>query len=377
MQSQAYVPRPRPPQKQRAPGVRSTELKVHARPFTKCAAKYFSAIHNPFSELAVGACVPTEVALPSYKLTTRTRFTFNTGTTGSGGVTFYPYRMLFKEAETVAVTIDEFKGYPVLATSALYSPAGSDPFHFTNAQAPNIADPQFTQNIVTTSPLATSYFAVGTARTARLVGGGIKVTSVGKYIDMSGEYIVWNNPDTSSTVNGDHNFLADFLQQQQTNWCRITADTYAEAVYYPLLQEDLQYRREPATQSPIAYDNGIINRLAAAILINGTEPGTPFIVEAVAHFEIQGSAANLTPSHSDPQAVGAVLSAIPSTPQSTVNATTEEVRVPQNMARLIKMGVEEGIKYVPVVSEAYELFKLANKTYNMFEEATKTGKVVW
>lgn len=282
---------------------------------TPCAYDYFRVLYNPF-DVNIMPCIPGMIPTPTHKFKVTTRGSFQVGTSGCGGIAFWPGRMISRTlipsygGDTIAPAI--------ITTTAAY--AGID-YSFTNSKwvsvpvAPELA---VYPGITSTYEVATLGGYTGPAglrtdsfRSAKLVGAGVRVQYVDKVLDMSGDYVVWRNPNPTSTLPASGDNLADLLAVNAACLTRV-GEGYCGVSYLPLLEADLAALPEPG-KAP--YDTVIAptetnwtNRLAGGVFITNAQPGQRYAFEAIAFFELSGKAVPVTASHSDPSALGAILS---------------------------------------------------------------------
>lgn len=275
---------------------------------TPCALDYFRALYNPF-DLNLNPCIPGITPTPSMKFKSMARGTFQVGTQGVGGVAFWPFRMISKTNLTNNVANVQYPA--IIATNNTY--AGAD-YSFTNANSIPLPTPGDLAAYVGTTSIFDAVSLGGYSggaftqsnRTAKLVGAGIRVQYVDKVLDMSGDFITWRNPNPTTQVAGTVDTVADLLSNNAASMERVS-ERWTGVSYIPILETDLGGVAEPGLAT-VSMVGGVGGRLAAGVFIANAQPGQRFAFEAVAYFEIAGTGIASTASHSDPHALGAILS---------------------------------------------------------------------
>lgn len=273
-----------------------------------CAYDYFRALYNPF-DLGVSPCIPSGIPLPSQKLKVVSRGTFQVGTTGVGGVAMWPWNMISKDA----IYRSNYLGVrpALIMTTSAYDQVD---YSFTNAGEVSpipAAGLQYAygSNSMYKSADLGGYTAAVTrqicGRSAKLVGGGVRVQYTDQVLKMGGDYIIWRNPDSRYFIPSDQDGIQDLLSLNMASQERIS-DRWVGVAYHPTLATDLDAVLEPCDPTSTA-SNPIASRLACGIFIANCDPGVKFHYEAVAYFEIIGGRIPTTASHGDPQAMAAVL----------------------------------------------------------------------
>lgn len=328
--------------------------------FTRCAAKYFRALYDPFHPDATGACIPSMIALPSMKFTTTIRMGFTAGLNGYGGAVFRPMRMFSVDTQQIGNN----RAPAVICTNGNYAGDDTEPYAqlldvatFDTTQSP----PQFIQTVACNSPYSLAYLGNATSRTLRLVGAGMRVMQTGKLMDVQGEYITWHNQDPTSRVPPAQDGVSDLLSVRSTCWDPVSANNYAELTYRPILESDLEYVREPGdvpVNNPTAFTTAVWGRLAGGILLRGATPGTRYTVEAVAHFEMQGPQVAYTSNSSAPDAVGPIIAAAPTTTTTvpTQSMSTRQ-RVQEYVSNFLEMAHKDGYSWRGTAVEAANLLQ--------------------
>jgi len=229
-------------------------------------------------------CIPDIIALPSYKFSTRIRSTMLIGTVGDGWAAVRPF---------VPVN-DQINGQ---MTTNLYAVGGYNP-----------AAPVGVQNLTNDSPFTTADVK---GMEFRVVGCGIKCTFSGSEFQRGGSIVLHRAPTNENiTVPST---AADLLR------IRTTTQAPAKRAY-----ETVCYRPSDQTQlSYIPFDPLIapaINQ-TLLILVTGATPGQSWYLEIITFWESIGNRQNPTPSHSDPNGMAAINSALA---QSGVSNDTPE-----------------------------------------------------
>lgn len=263
-----------------------------------CAAKYMTAQSDPFSDMAVGACVPRFPALRSHKVTMKTKFLMANGT-NVGFLRVMP--CLVNDAPVAHFSNGSFAG----------TITGSDiPFGTTGTTAAYIGSPYTTADLVA----ATSY-AHG-----RIVGVGVRIMPVGNTSALGGLITIFVDPDHGNVAVQSHSSLQSRPTAQTM---RIVPGGHLFALG-PVNDDELDYSKPsdphgglyPLSTGDYSTTDPTIGASPVNVVISAGTPNYPFWVEIVIHAEFIGplTASSGSPSHADPTGFAAVTAAATSLP---------------------------------------------------------------
>jgi hypothetical protein len=267
---------------------------LHIAPCTRLYAK---ALVNPFG-VQGSPCIPDNIILPSYKITTKARGVFSTGTNGTGFCILDPFQMVVNNGANDA---GGDLGGAIKYTTTAYT--GND-----NVTIANGTTGVNTAN--SNSMLAVADFDTGnvvfSTRQLRLVGGGIKIKYVGSNFRNQGRVFIFRNQGGESINNNTSS--AQFCQNNYTSMTTV-------------LRRDQYVFYVPDDPAFIAYNNlntyyeplfGTSHYHMGFMIVGGdTDTPQSWSFEAVAHFELVGAGFTLSKSEGDPVGHDIVLSCLP------------------------------------------------------------------
>jgi len=264
---------------------------------SKCTREYAAALVNPFGSRHTMPCVPDNIVMPSFKIQTKVRGVFSTGTLGFGFVVLNPWQMLTSDNGFGPTSVNS----PVVFTTATYNAS------FYSAQ---VAGGTFTlpglnaQN--SNSDLNVS-FVTTQQRQMRLVAAGLRCQYIGSTFRNQGRVIL-------ASQQGNSNFLpgttGSTLLLNNYN-ISVPVSRKSEYVFYKPDSHDLLSYQDYNNYLPSV--SALPDRKSLLIYVEGGDIEVPqsFEFEAVAYFEVIGPNLTLSTSHSDPSGLGATLSSLP------------------------------------------------------------------
>lgn len=285
-------------QRSKKPARRKSGRKVmRASPMrlSSCAAHYAAAIGAPFSPQAIGACVPTFPARPSYKIHSRVTGTFTIGTS-MGYVAIAP--TCTNNLASIYVTDSSFAGTSLSAGAVGVSAI----FNTANAYASGAFLPASSST---------------DAMVGRIVAVGLRVRYIGSELNRSG--LIYG------LVHPAHSSLHSFTIPQMTSyrecvrrpvsraWTTIVASAvnFDESTYpdvsdlialsvSPYNQAQLEACFPFSTGSSVTSSNPTLGAFIMAFAVTGTT-GNAYEWELITHQELIGAQVQnaVTPSHSD------------------------------------------------------------------------------
>lgn len=287
-----------------------------------CAAKYATAIADPWNPMAQGACIPTFPSRASQKSTTFVRATVTIGVNGIGFVVVAP--CLANNA-------------PCMYTSnALYVPNDAIIINTTTTSNGEVTA-SYNNNApwAFASLLGTS--TAGAPVSGRIVSAGLSTQYTGTTFNQGGLSYALTSPVHSNLNNYTLTNFGAFAETSikridaSKNWL-VAAGISAEEVQYPPRDADTDVNFLEAIypySSTTAIGGGLPGNNGAAImgfLFKGL-PGNTFQVEYVQHAEYIGAATSpmATPTHSDARGFEMVNTAsnrIPALKATHPNAST-------------------------------------------------------
>lgn len=306
-------------------------------PLSKCGAKYITALHNPFHPYAAGACVPTALALPSWKFSTLTRmdgefYAANGADTTLGGVSFYPFRTLYSATRFSSATNARF---PALISSCKGQSQSGD-YPFSNSSVATLS--QIGTSVVISSGSISPFTPSVTSPDqvfARLVGASLRVRYTGNVVGTGGSIVVWRPQYNCSEVPASADNPSDLKRNPQAAWIPLRPGLVVELVYTPKVTQDLDYFPLPVDNAA-SVETPIQSRLAGLVAFAGVDPKGSFTCEAMAHWEIQGAnQPAVTKNSTDVQAMGLAIAANPSGPSSP-EPSQRLASVSSNMAEYVR-----------------------------------------
>jgi len=287
-----------------------------------CAMKYATAIADPWSSEAEGACIPRHPSRNSMKVRGFGRFKM---TIGTGGVGFaYLIPNVSNDTASIVYSTSAYAGTDAnvniqsTTTGVTVGNLSSLPFGYTTFQPVDKYTPA--------------------TNAGRIVSCALSWQYTGTVSDMGGVCYALVHPDHSNTNNIGTNKIGAFAETQVTrvdnkrNWIGLSSIDDTET-NYPLPVDNASVT--PIMEVVCPYSNGdIFSSLAgdanlggapACIWIQG-KAGITFQIEIVTHIEYIGAGAQyaLTPTHSDAVGFEIVSNAsarLPSKAQSNPTAS--------------------------------------------------------
>jgi len=269
------------------------------------------AIVNPFA-VQGSPCIPDSVVLPSFKITTKARGVFSTGTAGGGFIIYDPFAMIVNDGTFTATTLDA----AIIYTDTTY--ARTDIYCTNGSTITTGVHPAYSNSILATSDMDHST-QISANREFRLVGAGIKIKYVGSNFRNQGQIACFRNQSSESiginipNVNTFNFFMND-------NYSTMKPVTRQEQYNYYVPDDPFFIAYNPISD----FQDGA-NHYCMGFLINGgdtTEPQS-WMYEAVAHFELVGNGFTLSKSEGDPVGHDLVLGALPNTTPTSSPASVE------------------------------------------------------
>lgn len=315
---------------------------------TECAVLYARALTNPFAQFDHPPCIPDTFAVPSHKFSTRAEFNFSVGQAGVGGVLVFPW---------AGVSADGIK-----------DAGGGGHFHLAASTTPAYALSTFVlqyppaggtlmwQDAATSPYIETDLAGRASDRLYRLVGSAIRVSYIGKTLDKAGTVYTWRSPDNNCYV---PDLLGDWIQLPTTTVQGVQEQLEFSVGYYPRKPRDTEYAESQAwaTAGGDYNGKGIQQPIAAyAVQVQGGVPLTSWKATVVSWYEMIGRSLPVTKSHSDPQGMGAVISATTTAPNKTQPAEQEKSLL-NTVAKTAKDNPLQVISHIPekIVSEGEKL----------------------
>jgi len=242
------VVRPPPKPKSAPRAARMSESSL-----TQCALKFAAAVANPWSDLAIGACLPLEPARRSQKVTSFLRFNAQVGTNGFGFVYVSP--CLANNVPSVFYTDSSYAGTMNSAGTFGSNIFISGGIKFTGVSQANINSPYSTSSLGTLS----SDNANDPAVMGRIVSVGVKATYTGTTLNESGLITCYVSPE--------HNDLSTLSYAQ--------LQTLAET-------SNRSFTRAPCVlvAIPSSPDEGLYDRSTIISASNASNPNTQPIAAA-------------------------------------------------------------------------------------------------
>lgn len=283
---------------------------------SECTKRFASALSDPWSSAALGACLPIEPVRPSMKLCQRMRISTVIGTNGGAFIVVSP-----------CIASDR--------AFAWYSGVGytqSDGAIFTVSSTDTTATPGVFPAYMSSLPFNdTNLIDPANRMSARIVSVGVRGTYTGTALNMAGTWNALISPDGSTVKGVTSNIVslssspafktAAVTRKPMTlvtgpidyngyEWCSpdTRQSTLGNIRNYPWSGENL----EPGTPS---IENG---QTPIFLMLSGGVAGQGVVFEIIAHFEYSGKlATGLTPSHNDEIAAKGVLSVASAANQSS------------------------------------------------------------
>lgn len=276
---------------------------------SECAKKYAAALSNPWSDVALGCCLPIEPVRPSQKIRVRATVSVVCGTAGVGFVMFSP-----------CIANDWFSYYYTTSTYAGTS------FSCTLSGVNTVATTGVAGGYFSDIPYTSTYFqSTNTGASARIAAVGLKATHTSAKLTRQGVWYAYVNPDHSCNDGINPTSYAQMpgarilpidvpsvtltsgpTDVDEYDWHRPyqSGTTVGESYNYPW-SNGTWFGKDVLNTT--AYGNG-----AAPLIVGivGGAAGQSFLVDLVLHVEYSGkNMSGLTLSHNDERAAKALLTA--------------------------------------------------------------------
>ncbi len=264
-----------------------------------CTRYYARAVINPFAYLAEPPCIPDSISMPSNKYTTTCRGVLSTGVQGTGFILVSPFLMSASGLDSNVSGLDQ----PVIYTNTSYDQPG---LRYNNSSTFVVGTEAANSN----SPYNYTNFFDDNVRQFRVVGCGVKLRYVGSTFRNQGRVCSFRSPGNVSIPSGTVVPMSTLLKDNANQVFPVTrAHQYVN--YVPDSHYFLGYQTFDSYM-PSAGGN---SHRAIGFLIEGADASVPqsWEFEVIAHFEAIGPNFTYTPSHSDAQGFGGVLSSLPET----------------------------------------------------------------
>jgi hypothetical protein len=211
------------------------------------------ALTDPFGlyETNEEVCIPDITTVPSYKIATQNRATFQIGTNGTG-FCFHRAGVFGNNEPCVWFTESAFTGITISKTGTGVSNAPDSRFPYTNTAV----------------------------RHWRLVGSGLRIRYAGTELNRGGSIVAWNNKD-EDPVNADQTILLGITGSVRHAPNR----SWKTVAYYPSDPRamDFDWQKEHAGDQYLGF------------MVTG-EPGNTFEWERVSFYELVPTADHRTPT---------------------------------------------------------------------------------
>lgn len=329
-----------------------------------CTAKFAAAISNPWSEMAMGACVPIGTS-NTLKCTSKGVITMTLGTQGFGAVFMVP--SFFRDVGGVYVTNGD------------YNHTFIDPQYLNDGS-----------NTIDWHPFSRLPFAVGAEAqnvNGRVVSCGVKVTYIGSLAYRAGLYSCLTSPthDDLSDAAGDSSVSAGSVSSFEECFTRPVSNDSVSNIIYPISDKERNFRDNQGNILGQTWSNGaflnttdnqdisqyyyplhggdyisagnsyVIAPVNNVIIINGN-PTYQYMVEYIIHVEYTGGSANFgtTPVEADVEGVLKVT-------EAAAKATVHSNSTGQNYAKSFMSGLIETFREANIgdsIRATTELFSL-------------------
>jgi hypothetical protein len=310
-----------------------------------CAAKYATAIGDPWSPFAEGACVPRHPSRPSHKVRGFARFTVTIGTGGVGYALFSP--CLSNDYNAIYYSGSSYAG--TLVNTAI-----------TNLTTGN--------NIgkITTLPYGAATLQPSDKYTppslaGRIVSAAISWQYTGTVSNMGGVVYALVEPNHSNVNQIGDNKVGTYAEcltmrvDNKRHWVGISAIddseiNYPEPDYNGTVSSNLSVNYPYSNGQSLGSSDAAVGGAPIGLYFTGTA-GNTFQVEVVEHVEYVGITAqsSITPTHSDARGFEIVQNAsarIPALQQEKPEATR-----PTLMSAALRMVGRELAPVVPLLGK--------------------------
>lgn len=265
-----------------------------------CAAHYAAAISDPFSNRALGACIPTFPQLRTLKKAFKSTFTMVAGSNGIGALSICPTAV---NDRTLAVFSND-------ASQAPYSDSSTDVARGILGQGQVYTLSSYTADDFDTETNHSVHLS------ARVVSVGVRVQYIGSVTDMEGLLYAYIDPDNSNTNRFSLNQIASL---PQTAVQRVTSQPFFVSCS-GILPSDFTFNDAAPSLRERAYPLGPSQSFSTVDTSVGPAPikiyyvgavGAKFFVEVIQHFEIAGPGLGAagTIGATDPLGFNAVVTA--------------------------------------------------------------------
>lgn len=270
-------------------------MRVSPMRMSSCAAHYAAAIGAPFSPQAIGACVPTFPARPSYKVHSRITGTFYVGS-NLGYVAIAP--TCTNNLASIYVTETNFSGTTLSAGAVGVSAIANS----SNAYANGAFIPANQQ---------------ADGMVGRIVSVGLRIRYIGTELERSGLIYGLVHPAHASlhsfTIPQLSSYRETIRRPVTRSWTTIVASAvnFDESVY-PDVSDLISMTAAPHNQaqleacfpfsggSSVTSSNPTLGAFIMAFMVTGTQ-GNAYEYELITHQELVGIQVQnaVSPSHSD------------------------------------------------------------------------------
>jgi hypothetical protein len=270
---------------------------------SECAEDYLRALSNPFGNFINPPCIPDTVAIPSFKYKSVARGTMTVGTGGVGWVALDPWKAWSDGNHVLTYTT-----FPVLATTSAYTASTYGWQVIAGVMTTGVVGHNHSSFFTYTQLTDRNGVA---QRQYRVVGAGIRLMYSGTELNRGGRLTLYRNRSGSDTLHAGGVTSSSFLNDLATQQTSVTRN-WREITHVPDAPEQLGYEGGWNYTDEFAPALGTNDKRTLIAFVDGAVAGTSFQYETVIHYEFVGTSMPVTPSHSDPAAMGAIVSAVPS-----------------------------------------------------------------
>lgn len=306
---------------------------------SECTQRFAEALSNPWSERALGACLPIEPVRPSMKVCVKQRISTTIGTNGGCFIVISPCI-----ANNLAFAWYSSSGYQQ-----------SDSATFTITSTNTTTTPGVQAQVLGGLPFSSTQLGLPENRmSARIVSVGVRAQYTGTTLNEAG---TWNGliaPD-GSDMTQNVNSIPNISNVPGFKWRRVTKQPIT-MVTGPLDHEGYEWCRPDAKEAGTQADlqtacypwatEGIIGSPSTALngqcpiflMLTGGVLGQGVVFEVIAHIEYSGKLCYaMTPSHNDEVAAKAVLTSATKVNQSS-SWRPDVGQLTSGLAEVLKMG---------------------------------------
>jgi hypothetical protein len=329
-----------------------------------CAAHYATAVGAPFSSGAIGACVPTFPARPSFKVHARTLGSLFVGPSAFGFLAIAP-----SIANNVASAWSSLPSY--------------------NQTKIDITDLDVTTYVMAANPYASGAFlnsATADAMAGRIVSVGIRIRYVGTELDRGGLIYGFVSPthDNINTLGLDKITAYRECIRRPVNreWTTIVVTAidmdeceYPDSSQYWILGNtslatiNMLYPFSSLTQATSTLTT--TGAPVACFIVTGVE-GNEFEFEIIQHSELIGRQVQpvVTASHADAQGLSMLIEA-KGHADMVAGSNTSHVPYEKNFGRSIMDSLrsfnQKAVGAAKIISQISEGMNIASETYGAVE----------